>query len=60
MNPSSTSLEFVPTAPTGNNVKKAENIKNTLIEENGKLYMIIQDLEPKQYFAKIEITIIKE
>jgi len=60
MNPSSTSFEFVPTSPTGNNVKKAENIKNTLIEENGKLYMIIQDLEPKQYFAKIEITIIKE
>ena len=60
VNPSSTSFGFNSTEPAEGNFVKAENITNRLTEENGRYYMTVKNLEPKQYFAKMEITIIKK
>jgi hypothetical protein len=60
VNPSSTSFGFNSTEPAEGNFVKAENITNRLTEENGRYYMAVKNLEPKQYFAKMEITIIEK
>lgn len=58
--PSSTSFEFSSTTPSENNFIVVENMNNKLTEENGRYYMTVTNLEPKKYFAKMEIPIIKK
>lgn len=60
INPSSTSFGFNSTVPTEGKFIKIENITNNLTEENGRYYMTVKNLEPKQYFAKMEIPIIRK
>lgn len=60
VDPSSTSFMFNSTFQTDKKFKKVENMSTRLTEENGRYYMTIRNLEPKQYCAKMEIKIIDE